>query len=69
MPRREWECRERHVADEIGMKQKRREKAHNQNPIQRGWLRTISGGVKSEMRSSLRKMQRTIKGIINVCLE
>lgn len=32
-------------------------------------MRTVTGGVKSENERKLEKMRRTIKGIINVCLE
>lgn len=58
------------MADETGMKQKGRGKKHIiKNQYKEAGIRAVSGGVNSEMSSSWRKMQRTIKGIINVCLE
>lgn len=59
------------MADESGMKQKGRgEKKHIiKSQHKEAGIRVVSGGVDSEMSSSWRKMQRTIKGIINVCLE
>lgn len=54
MPRRKWECKEWHVADDIGMIQK--EKKHIiKNQYKEDQIRTGSGGVKSENELKLKK--------------